>query len=85
MLGTLVKMLSYTQAPKAMFAVRHPGPALKLKALPYEMKHGYAPRLVAMGTAAVVLPLGMWIGRRMGSYPERYREILARNSAARPA
>jgi hypothetical protein len=30
------------------------------------MRHAYAPRVTALGAAALALPIGLWLGRRNG-------------------
>jgi hypothetical protein len=68
MVGSLIKMAAYVRAPKAAFAVRHPGKALRLKKLQWQFRHTEAPRWAAtvgaVGAAALVLPLGLILGRR---------------------
>ena len=65
MIGTLLKGVAYTRAPKLTFRVLHPKEAAQLKMLPYELRYGFAPRLTAVVAAAVALPLGILIGRRL--------------------
>ena len=65
MIGTLLKAIAYSRAPKTTFRVLHPKEALQLKKLPYDLKYAYAPRLTAMAAAAVALPLGILIGREL--------------------
>jgi hypothetical protein len=71
MLGSLIKMTAYARAPKATFAVVHPGKALRLKKLQWQFRHTEAPRLAAtagaIGAVAVVLPLGLALGRRLAA------------------
>lgn len=67
MLGTLLKLFAYTQAPKTVFALRHPEPVLRFLKLPYDAKHAYAPRIAVVATAAVVAPLAYTLGRKAGA------------------
>ncbi len=78
MLATAFKIAAYAIAPKATFAVRHPVTAVQLKKVPFDLKHAFAPRITALGAAALAVPLGMWIGRRMDGYGPRREEILRR-------
>lgn len=70
MIGSLIKMAAYMKAPRATFAVVHPGKALRLKKLQWQFRHTEAPRWAAtagaVGAAALVLPLGLALGRRRG-------------------
>lgn len=66
MIGTLLKLFAYTQAPKRTFAVLHPKKTAKTIALPWEMANAYGPRLAALATAALVGPLAYRVGRRLG-------------------
>jgi hypothetical protein len=34
------------------------------------MKHAYAPRIAAVGAAALAIPIGMWLGGRNGRHVE---------------
>lgn len=63
MIGSLIKAFAYTKAPKTTYAALHPKNAARLKKLEWDMKHAYAPRLTALGVAAVALPLGIVLGR----------------------
>jgi hypothetical protein len=66
MVGTALKLVAYTKAPRTTFTVRHPVKAVRLKKMQWDMKHAYAPRLAAVGAALLVLPLGLWLGGRNG-------------------
>ena len=66
MLVTLLKLFAYTRAPKKTFVVLHPVRAAQLRKLPWDLKHAYAPPLVAIVTAAAVGPLAFRLGRRSG-------------------
>ena len=71
MIRSIVKMYAYSKAPKAMFAIRHPRTALKLRKTQWDLRNAYAPRLAAIGAAAVALPLGLWLGSRGNGAPNR--------------
>jgi hypothetical protein len=67
MIGTLAKTYAYRRAPKTTFAVLHPKQAVKLRRLRWDMRHAYAPRVVALGTLAVAIPLGYVLGRKVAN------------------
>jgi hypothetical protein len=64
MVGRFLKLMAYKKAPKKTFALRHPVTTFKLMRVRPHLRHAYAPRLSAIGAAAVALPLGMWLGSR---------------------
>lgn len=66
MIGTLLKLLAYSQAPKTTFSLRHPVTAVQVVKTPFDLRTAYAPRLTALATALVVGPLAYRIGRRAG-------------------
>lgn len=66
MIRTLLKVVAYSKAPRTTFAVLHPGKAVRMKKFSWDMRHAPAPRVSALGAAAVALPLGMLIGRLRG-------------------
>lgn len=70
MVGSLLRMVAYRKAPKTTFAVMHPGKALRLKKFRWDMKHAYAPRVTALGAAALALPIGLWLGRHRSNGAE---------------
>ena len=63
MLGSLLKVLAYRQAPKTTFAMLHPDAAFQIAKMRYDFHHAYAPRVAAVAAAAVALPLGIILGR----------------------
>jgi hypothetical protein len=81
MLGSLLKAISYGQAPKTTFAMLHPEAAFQLVKMRYDLRHAYAPRVSALVTLLVALPLGIALGRVMerdarrrgGDVPPRVR------------
>jgi hypothetical protein len=64
MIGAIIKAAAYSRAPKTTFAVLNPRKAVRLKKFGWDMKHAYAPRVTAIGAAAIALPIGLWLGRR---------------------
>lgn len=65
MLGSLLKAISYGQAPKTTFAMLHPEAAFQLVKMRYDLRHAYAPRVSALVALLVALPLGIALGRVM--------------------
>lgn len=63
MIRTLLKAVAYSKAPRATFTVLHPGKAVRLKKFGWDMRHAAAPRVTAVGAAALALPVGMLLGR----------------------
>lgn len=63
MVGTIARMFLYSKAPKTAFAVLHPRQTARVAALRWMFRHSKAPRLAALGAAAVALPLGFAAGR----------------------
>ena len=63
MIGTLLKAVAYSKAPRATFTVLHPARAVQFRKLKWDMRHAPAPRLTAVGAAALALPIGLWLGR----------------------
>lgn len=71
MIRSILKMVAYRKAPRTTFTVLHPGKALKLKKFQWDLGHAYAPRVTALGAAALALPLGLWAGRRAAAAPRQ--------------
>lgn len=63
MIGSLVKMVAYSKAPRATFALSHPRHTLRLRRIRRELRSSPLPRAAAIGAAAVALPLGIALGR----------------------
>jgi hypothetical protein len=63
MIGTMAKILAYKNAPRTTFAVLHPRTSAQLAHTKYDLKHGYAPRLTAVGAALLAMPVGFLIGK----------------------
>ena len=68
MIGTALKLIAYSKAPRATFTLRHPVKAVRLKKMTWDMRHAYAPRIAALGAAALAVPIGLWIGGRNGRH-----------------
>lgn len=71
MVGRALKVFAYAKAPRATFALRHPREAIRIQKTRWAMRYTAAPRIAAVGTALVALPLGLLLGRltkRNGSH-----------------
>ena len=66
MIGTILKLLAYTQAPKRTFLMLHPVKTAQVAKTPFDFRTAYAPRLAAIATALVVGPLAYRLGKRAG-------------------
>jgi hypothetical protein len=67
MIGTLLKVFAYSKAPRTTFTMLHPTKAVLFRKFQWDMRHAYAPRVTALGAAALALPVGLWLGRRLRS------------------
>src|SRR5688500_15653145 len=65
MIGQILKAAAYAKAPRLTFTSLHPTTALRLRALPLEMRYGYGTRL-AMSVALMAFPLGVIVGVLIG-------------------
>ena len=63
MIGAVLKAFAYYKAPKVTFSVLHPKKAAVLKKMQWDLGHAPAPRLTAVGAAAIALPVGLLLGR----------------------
>jgi hypothetical protein len=70
MIRTIAKAIAYSKAPRTTFAVLHPGKAVRYRKFKWDMRHAYAPRVTALGAAALALPIGLWLGRHRGDHTE---------------
>lgn len=70
----ILKGASYIAAPKLTFAAQHPRKAAMIKAgtwvagrvMPHRRSHSTGMSLAkGLGAAAVALPIGLWLGRRV--------------------
>jgi hypothetical protein len=66
MIRELLKVFAYSRAPRAAFALSHPVKTARLAKMRFDLKHAYAPRVTALGVAALALPLGFLLGRVNG-------------------
>lgn len=66
MLGTLLKLFAYSQAPRTTFAVRNPVKAAQWVKTPFDLKTAYAPRLTALAAVLLVAPMAYRLGKRAG-------------------
>lgn len=73
MIGSLIKAVAYSQAPKTTFTALHPKEAARLKKFEWDMKHAYAPRVTALGVALLALPIGILLGRLTARRSEAQR------------
>ena len=83
MIGSILKVLAYRQAPKTTFAMLHPDAAFQMAKMRYDFHHAYAPRVAAIAAAAVALPLGIILGRAIERGARRRARDLPRRSATR--
>lgn len=83
MIGSILKVLAYRQAPKTTFAMLHPDAAFQMAKMRYDFHHAYAPRVAAIVAAAVALPLGIILGRAIERGARRHAGG-ARTSLRRP-
>lgn len=63
MVRSALKILAYSKAPRATFTIIHPKQTVQMKKAVWDFKHAYAPRMAAIGAAALALPIGMMLGR----------------------
>jgi hypothetical protein len=70
MIGSLFKALAYSKAPRTTFTVLHPAKAVLFRKFTWDMRHAHAPRVSALGAAALALPLGLWLGRKRARHLE---------------
>ncbi len=71
MVGSLLKIVAYSAAPRATFAVLHPRDAMRARRIRRRL-HGLGPRAVALGVAALAIPVGMAVGRRIERQRARF-------------
>jgi len=66
--GAVVSAIGYAGKPKATFILRHPVRSFKIMKFRRGVKHTMTSRRIALGigAAAVAVPLGYLLGRRMG-------------------
>lgn len=74
MIGKMAKVAAYRKAPKFTSALLNPGAAARLEHTKYDLKHGYAPRITALGAVLIAMPIGFLIGKAL-TYRKANREI----------
>ena len=65
MIGKIAKVLAMKHAPRAAASIMHPRATARLAHTKYVLKHGYAPRITAVGAALLAVPVGFLIGQMM--------------------
>ncbi len=71
MIGKMAKVIAYKHAPRAAAAVLHPKASASLAHTKYDMRHGYAPRISAVATALIAIPVGFLIGKLLSDRSAR--------------
>ncbi|HEX6938285.1 MAG TPA: hypothetical protein VF158_02655 [Longimicrobiales bacterium] len=68
MFGAVVNAIGYARKPRAGFIVKHPLRAVRILRFRHGVKEAFTPRRIALGlgAATVAVPLGLWIGRKLG-------------------
>lgn len=68
-MGAISTLAGYATKPKASFALRHPVRAIRVRRFRNNLKETFTPQRVALGlgAAAVAVPLGFWLGRKLMS------------------
>jgi hypothetical protein len=83
-MNRLLKTASYIAAPKLTYAARHPRKAALLKAGAWATSHMMPRRnrpsrrmtaIKGLGAAAIALPIGMWVGRRLMNRAEPQQQM----------
>ncbi|HEV2130962.1 MAG TPA: hypothetical protein VGR27_07665 [Longimicrobiaceae bacterium] len=68
MIGTLLKLVAYSQAPETTLQLRkwvsQRGRLAKSRRVPLDLRQAWAPRLAVVVTAVIVGPLAYRLGRR---------------------
>ena len=85
MIGKILKAAAYMKAPKLTFVSLHPTTALRLRALPLELRYGYGARIGA-AVALVAFPLGLITGiliSRKGSASRAGQPVVMRRRRTR--
>jgi hypothetical protein len=70
MIGKMAKVVAYRHAPRAAATMFNPRASAQLAHTKYDLRHGYAPRITAIGAALLAMPIGFLIGKLMTSRPE---------------
>ncbi|HEX7051635.1 MAG TPA: hypothetical protein VF188_15630 [Longimicrobiales bacterium] len=67
MIGAIATLVGYTRKPKATFFLKHPVKAIRIKKFQHDVKDTITSQRFILGisAAAVALPLGFWLGRKL--------------------
>jgi hypothetical protein len=67
MFGAITNLVSYARKPRAALFLRHPVKAIRIARFRHDLKEAVTPRRLAIGigAAAVAVPFGIWLGRRV--------------------
>ena len=76
MIGKMAKVVAYRNAPKLAASVLNPRASARIAHTKYDLKHGYAPRITAVGAALLAMPIGFLIGKLMS---DRANRVAARD------
>lgn len=79
MFNPVSTLADYVRKPSPMDYLRHPARAVRVTRFRHGVKSAFTPRRVAigLGAAAVAVPLGLWIGRKLGPSPsEGYEQSM---------
>lgn len=74
MIGKMAKVAAYRNAPRTTAALLNPRAAARLAHTKYDLRHGYAPRITALGVALIAMPIGFLIGKAL-TYRKANAEI----------
>ncbi len=68
MFGAMATVVGYARKPKATYYLRHPVKAVRIQRFRNDVKETFTPQRIALGlgAAAVAVPLGVWLGRKVG-------------------
>lgn len=68
MFGAVVNAVGYVRKPGAAFVVKHPVRAVRIMRFRRNVRDTFTARRIALGlgAAAVAVPVGYWLGRRLG-------------------
>lgn len=65
-------LVSYVRKPRTTFFLKHPVKAIRAARMRHDLKEAFRPKRVAMGlgAAALAVPIGLWIGKKLGPSEE---------------
>lgn len=69
MFAAITNMAGYATAPKASLYMKHPIKAMRIRRFRKNVKETVTSQrfLLGMGAAALAVPIGLWVGRRMNN------------------